>query len=75
MLASILNSPTAIRLSVRIVRTFIQLRKFMASHANLARKLRALEQKYHYQLKKDIEAIEQLASPKRPRKNRMGFLT
>ncbi|GMU69271.1 MAG: DNA-binding protein [Steroidobacteraceae bacterium] len=43
MAASILNSPRAVQMSVYIVRAFVQLRQMLASNAQLARKLDALE--------------------------------
>ena len=42
MLANILNSERAVRVSVQIVRTFVKLREFLTTHAELARKLESL---------------------------------
>ena len=73
MLSSVLNSPRAIRVNIEIMRTFVKLRKILASHVELARKLEALERKYDSQFKVVFEAIRQLmASPeKQPKK--IGF--
>jgi ORF6N domain len=46
MLASVLNSPTAVKASILVVRAFIQLRKMSALNANLAIKVAELESKY-----------------------------
>ena len=46
MLASILNSPTAVAASVEIVRVFVRLREMLVAHKDLARRLDELEQKY-----------------------------
>lgn len=46
MLASVLNSPIAIKVSIQIVRVFIRLREAVASHTDLRRRLEALEKKY-----------------------------
>lgn len=43
MAATILNSPRAVQMSVYVVRAFVQLRRMLASNAELARKLEALE--------------------------------
>ena len=43
MAATILNSPRAVQMSVYVVRAFVQLRRMLASNAELARKLEVLE--------------------------------
>jgi hypothetical protein len=43
MAATVLNSPRAVQMSVYVVRAFVKLREALASHAELARKLEALE--------------------------------
>lgn len=43
MLSSVLNSRRAIRVNIQIMRTFGKLRQMLASNAELARKLHALE--------------------------------
>ena len=45
MVASILNSPKAIEVSIFIVRAFVQLREVVAGHKELARKIGLLERK------------------------------
>jgi hypothetical protein len=52
MLSSVLRSPRAIQVNITIMRPFVQLRQLLASHADLARKLDELEQKYDAQFKK-----------------------
>ncbi len=73
MAATILNSPTAINASIHVVRTFIQLRQMLASNAELARKLEALEKKYDAQFKVVFDAIRQLMSPAAPKRSKIGF--
>ncbi|RMF24142.1 MAG: ORF6N domain-containing protein, partial [Deltaproteobacteria bacterium] len=51
MLSSVLRSKRAVQVNVEIMRAFVQLREMLASHASLARKLRALEKKYDAQFK------------------------
>ena len=48
MLSGVLNSQRAVRVNVAIMRAFVQLRGILATHADLARKLEALE-KLQYQ--------------------------
>ena len=43
MLSSVLRSKRAIQVNIEIMRTFVRLRQILASHADLARKLAALE--------------------------------
>ena len=44
MLASILNSPTAIEASIKVVRAFIKMRSILALHQDLAERLEKLEE-------------------------------
>ncbi|MBU1299516.1 MAG: ORF6N domain-containing protein [Bacteroidetes bacterium] len=73
MLANVLNSEKAVRVSVQIVRTFVRLRQMLASNAELARKLDALEKKYDEQFKVVFEAIRQLLTPPEKPKHKIGF--
>jgi hypothetical protein len=63
MAASVLNSPPAVQMSVYVVRAFVRLRQLLSSHADLARKLDALENKYDTQFKAVFAAIHQLMTP------------
>jgi len=63
MLASVLNSKVAVRVSLQIVRTFVRLRAAIAAHTELARKLEQLERKYDGQFTVVFEAIRQLMAP------------
>ncbi len=74
MVASVLNTPLAIEVSIFILRAFVRLRQMLLTHDDLARKLEALEKKYDGQFQVVFEAIRQLmAPPVRPRK-KIGFL-
>jgi len=76
MLSSVLNSERAIKVNIEIMRTFVRLRRMLASHSELARKLDALEKKYDAQFKIVFDAIRQLMAPPEPQppKKRIGFL-
>ena len=73
MLANVLNSERAAQTSVQVVRAFVQLRQMLASNAELARKLAALENKYDAQFKVVFDAIRQLMSPPAKPKREIGF--
>lgn len=74
MLAAILNSPVAVQASIQVVRAFVKLRQMVASNAELARKLHALEKKYDAQFKVVFDAIRQLMSPpETKKKGQIGF--
>lgn len=73
MLSSVLHSPRAIAVNIEIMRAFIRLRRMLASHADLARKLAALEKKYDAQFKVVFDAIRQLMAPPEPKRRRIGF--
>ena len=74
MLSSVLNSKRAVQVNIEIMRTFARLRQLLASHAQLARKLEALERKYDAQFKIVFDAIRGLMTPAEPKKRRIGFL-
>ena len=73
MLANVLNSERAAQTSVQVVRAFVRLREMLASNAELARKLEALEKKYDAQFKVVFDAIRQLMSPPAKPKREIGF--
>jgi hypothetical protein len=79
MVASVLNSPKAVEVSVFVVRAFVQLREVLAGHKELARKISQLERKlggHDDQIMVLVEAIKQLMDPKPPPKSRrIGFST
>ena len=73
MLGNILNSPVAVAASIQVVRAFINLRKMLASHVELARNLDSMERKYDHQFKVVFDAIRELTLiPERPLK-RIGI--
>jgi hypothetical protein len=75
MLSSVLNSDKAIDVNIQIMRAFVQMRRALASHADLARKIEVLESKYDGQFRVVFEAIRRLMEPPAPRKRRIGFIT
>ena len=73
MLSSVLRSPRAIQVNIEIMRAFIRLRQMLASHAELAQKLDAMERKYDAQFKEVFDAIRQLMAPPEPKRHSIGF--
>ena len=72
MAANVLNSERAIDVSIHVVRAFIALRRYAATHEELRAKLAHLERKYDHQFKMVFDAIrEMMAPPKKPEK--IGF--
>ena len=60
MLACVLNSVPAIQASIAVVKAFVRIRKLLATHKDLERKLRELENKYDAQFKVVFDAIRNL---------------
>jgi len=76
MLSSVLRSKRAVSVNIEIMRAFVRLRRMLASHADLANKLMALERKYDRQFKVVFDAIREIMSPAQPpRRRQIGFHT
>ena len=74
MLATVLNSPIAVKASIQVVRAFVRLRQMLTSNAELAHKLNALEKKYDEQFKVVFDAIRELMTPPpHTKKGKIGF--
>ncbi len=73
MLSSVLRSKRAVRVNIEIMRTFVRLRKLLASHDDLARKLLVMEKRYDAQFKVVFDAIRQLMMEPEPKRRRIGF--
>ena len=80
MAATLLNSPRAVEVSVYVVRAFVQLREFLASNKDLARQLKALEQRIEKKLGSHdqaiagiIDTLRRLMAPATS-KRRIGFV-
>jgi hypothetical protein len=76
MLSSVLKSERAIAVNIEIMRAFVQMRGIARSHADLAKKLDELEQKYDRRFKSVFDAIRYLMNPPpRAARTRIGFRT
>jgi len=76
MLASVLNTPVAVRASVQIARAFVRLRRLIGAHKELARKLQDLEKRlgrHDEQIGLLFDAIRDLMEPGDEPPRRIGF--
>ena len=76
MVATVLNSPRAVEMSVYVVRAFVQLRELLASNTALARKLNELEGKlknHDEAITAILSAIRELMNTPPPKRRPIGF--
>ena len=73
MLSSVLRSPRALQVNIEIMRAFVRLRRMLAEHSDLARRLDDLEQRYDKQFSVVFDAIRQLMAPPPQMKRPIGF--
>ncbi|HJW09314.1 MAG TPA: ORF6N domain-containing protein [Holophagaceae bacterium] len=74
MLSSVLRSKRAVQVNIEIMRAFVQLKRMLATHADLARKIESLEQKYDKQFRGVFDAIRELMAPQTAvKKQPIGF--
>ena len=74
MLSSVLRSERAVQVNIQIMRAFVQMRRVLIEHKELAVKLNALEQKYDEQFRVVFDAIRQLMTPPVEKKRKIGFV-
>jgi hypothetical protein len=60
MLSGVLRSERAVTVNIAIMRAFVELRRWVRAHEELARKLAALERKSDAQYRQVMEVLEQL---------------
>lgn len=73
MLASVLNSPMAVRSSVQVIRAFIRLREMLGANKDLAARLDAMESHYNRRFKVVFDAIRALMGPTNAPPKKIGF--
>ena len=74
MLSSVLRSEQAIEVNISIIRAFTQLRKMVATHEVLKRKIEAIEKKYDEQFAIVFEAIKILIEEDEKPKKKIGYI-
>jgi len=73
MLSGVLKSKRAVHVNIAIMRTFVQLRRMLATHADVARKLAEMEKKYDRQFQVVFDAIREIMRPPTPPRKEIGF--
>ena len=73
MLSSVLRSGRAVHVNIQIMRAFVRLRRTLAAHTDIARKIDRLEQKYDSQFQVVFQAIRELMTPAPAARKRIGF--
>lgn len=73
MLSSVLRSRRAVHVNIQIMRAFVALRQMLASHADLAQRLDALERRYDGQFRVVFRAIRELMETPSPPRKQIGF--
>jgi flagellar capping protein FliD len=74
MLSSVLNSERAIQVNIQIMRAFTQLRRMLATHEDLKRKIDAIEKKYDEQFAIVFKVIKKLIEEDEKPKKKIGYL-
>lgn len=73
MLATVLNSPTAIQASIHIIKAFIRMRSILAAHKELSKRIDALEKKADTNFRAVFELIEKYLKSEAKPAQRIGF--
>lgn len=74
MLSSVLRSERAVQVNIQIMRAFVQMRRVLIEHKELAAKLNRLELKYDENFRVVFDAIRQLMMPPVEKKRSIGFI-
>jgi hypothetical protein len=76
MLSSVLNSPTAVRVNIEIMRTFVRLRRLMATPGELVEQLTKLAetvQLHDHEIKVISQVLQQMLEKPIPPRRQIGF--
>ena len=80
MVATVINSPRAVEMSIYVVRAFVQLRELLSSNSGLARRLDQLEARIEKKLATHdaataamLSTIRQLMNPPPAKRRGIGF--
>lgn len=76
MAATVLNSPLAVEMSVFVVRAFVRLREYARGHAEISKRLDALERKvtgHDEDLREMFNALRALLTPAPRSRREIGF--
>jgi flagellar capping protein FliD len=73
MLASILNSESAVKASIFVVRTFVKLRQLISGYQALSERMDTIEEKYDSQFEQVLNTLDKLAEKKNTPRKLIGF--
>jgi phage regulator Rha-like protein len=76
MLASVLKSERAVKISINIIKAFVKLREILSSHKELAHRLSDLERKFGKhddEIRMIFDAIRALMTPPEKKRPMIGF--
>jgi phage regulator Rha-like protein len=74
MLSSILNSETAIQMSLQIIETFVQLRKLASNYEELLNKIQQIESQYNNQFSEIYKVLQKLLEkPTQIQRTKIGY--
>jgi ORF6N domain len=76
MLSSVLNSETAIRVNIRIIRVFTKMRELLLTHKDILLQLEKMENKiasHDGDITVIFDYLKQLLNPPNPPRNKIGF--
>ena len=73
MLSSVFKSDRAIQVNIEIIKAFVRLRKLLATHKELQKKIEDMEEKYDEQFSIVFQAIKQLLQEDDKPKRKIGF--
>ncbi|HXH38848.1 MAG TPA: ORF6N domain-containing protein [Thermoanaerobaculia bacterium] len=75
MLSSVLNSKRSISVNIEIMRTFVEIRRMVAEHEDLAKRISELEERYDGQFQVVFDAIRSLIAAREKPRKRIGYLS
>ncbi|MEO6456255.1 MAG: ORF6N domain-containing protein [Ginsengibacter sp.] len=76
MLSSVLNSETAIRVNIQIIRVFTKMREMLMTHKDILLQLEKMEKKltgHDESISLIFEYLKKLLNPPQPARNKIGF--
>ena len=76
MLSSVLNSELAVKMSVQIIETFVQLRKLANNYDDIMHKINEMESRNNEQFSEIYEVLKRLLSkPEEQARKAIGYKT
>ena len=76
MLSSVLNSETAIRVNIQIIRVFTKMREMLMTHKDILLQLEKMEKKltgHDENISLIFRYLKKLLNPPQPVRNKIGF--